>query len=251
MGKLAKLLFRDINGENNTPVTDKKEKKQQSTTSISEVNSSQTPSGSHVQAKPTNYSAPVYNPGRSYQSPEQKHWEDEFVDLLQDLIEKNNQEGFDFLEFTESLLETSERPGPMEYKMVFKIAQKMDASISVQSLIESARKYKELVDSAATSAVGDGERKKSTLQTQMSTTKSNLEQDINANTNQIRELEDKIEKLKLDSDAKSKQLSDIENEYQPQFAEIDAKINAMNTAKSTVISTIESVEQGIQNNIGN
>ena len=54
---------------------------------------------------------------------------EDFVQRLQNLINQNNQAGFDFLEFTESLFEEKQNPTPEVYKTVFRIAQKIDKSL--------------------------------------------------------------------------------------------------------------------------
>ena len=48
---------------------------------------------------------------------------EDFVQRLQNLINQNNQPGFDFLDFTESLFEEKQNPTPEVYKTVFRIAQ--------------------------------------------------------------------------------------------------------------------------------
>ena len=54
---------------------------------------------------------------------------EDFVQRLQKLINQNNQPGFDFLEFTESLFEEKQNPNPEVYKTVFRIAQKMEWTV--------------------------------------------------------------------------------------------------------------------------
>ena len=63
---------------------------------------------------------------------------EDFVQRLQNLINQNNQTGFDFLEFTESLFEEKQNPNPEVYKTVFRIAQKIDKSLTPSRLLDSA-----------------------------------------------------------------------------------------------------------------
>ena len=70
---------------------------------------------------------------------------EDFVQRLQNLINQNNQPGFDFLEFTESLFEEKQNPNPEVYKTVFRIAQKIDKSLTPSRLLDSAMFYKDLV----------------------------------------------------------------------------------------------------------
>ena len=62
---------------------------------------------------------------------EEQSMEEDFVQRLQNLINQNNQPGFDFLEFTESLFEEKQNPNPEVYKTVFRIAQKIDKSLKI------------------------------------------------------------------------------------------------------------------------
>ena len=172
---------------------------------------------------------------------------DDFVERLQKLIEDNNQPGFDFLEFLETLFETSKNPGAPEYTMVFKIAQKMQASLSVPVLLESARTYKKLVESAANSTVIQGQQKKETLIQQKERERASLQTEVQTTTSKADALQKEVDALRESIITKSSQLAAIDQEYEPQFAEIDSKIAAMNTAKEQVIASIVDVEAGIQN----
>lgn len=174
---------------------------------------------------------------------------EDFVDRLQKLIDDNNQPGFDFLEFTQSLFESSQNPSENEYRMVFNIAKKMQANLSSKSLLDSARMYKELAGSAALSVVTDGNTKKEQLTREMEEKRSNLEGGVKTNTDEIKKLEKKIEDLKKDSATKTGDLNLIQQEYDPQFIDIDSKIAAMNLAKEKVINSIVDVETGISNYI--
>lgn len=174
---------------------------------------------------------------------------EDFVNRLQELIDKNNQPGFDFLEYLESLFAASQTPGAMEYQMVFNIAKKMNAGLSVPALLESSRTYKNLVENAATSTIADGQKKKETLKQELEGKRKTLNGDIESIGLQIGALEKQIEALKQDSITKTNQLAAIDKEYEPQFTDIDNKIGAMNLAKEKVISSIVDVEAGIQTHI--
>jgi hypothetical protein len=94
--------------------------------------------------------------------PEQSLVED-FVQRLQNLINQNNQAGFDFLEFTESLFEEKQNPDQEVYKTVFRIAQKIDKSLTPSRLLDSAMFYKNLVQQTADAENAKGESKKQDL----------------------------------------------------------------------------------------
>ncbi len=81
---------------------------------------------------------------------------EDFVQRLQNLINQNNQPGFDFLEFTESLFEEKQNPTPEVYKTVFRIAQKIDKSLTPSRLLDSAMFYKDLVQRTAETEINKG-----------------------------------------------------------------------------------------------
>ena len=174
---------------------------------------------------------------------------DDFVDRLQKLIEANNQQGFDFLEFLESLFESNQNPSPMEYQMIFRVAKKMNANLSAAFLLESARQYKTLVETAASSTIAEGTKKKENLMTEKTNKRQSLSNEVASIDLQMEKLQKQIEELRQISVQTSNQLNAIDAEFQSQFDDIDSKIIAMNTAKEKVISSIVDVEVGIQANI--
>ena len=112
--------------------------------------------------------------------PEQSLVED-FVQRLQNLINQNNQPGFDFLEFTESLFDEKQNPSPEVYKTVFRIAQKMDKSLTPKRLLDSAMYYKDLVQRTAETEVSKGETKKQGLLSDKDTERNGLDANIRDN----------------------------------------------------------------------
>lgn len=172
-----------------------------------------------------------------------------FVGKLQELINQNNQTGFDFLEFTETLFEESQKPDSEVFKMVFRIAKKIDKSLTPEKLIQSANFYKNLVQQAADSEILKGQNKKITLEKEKDNEKRKLEKiQTDANT-QIETLNSQILDLQTQSNNASNQLSAINKKYQEQFSDIDIKINAIDNAKSQVLNSIIDVELGITNNL--
>ena len=103
---------------------------------------------------------------------------EDFVQRLQNLINQNNQTGFDFLEFTESLFEEKQNPTPEVYKTVFRIAQKIDKSLTPSRLLDSAMFYKDLVQRTAETEINKGVSKKQGLQAEKDTEKNNLDNSL-------------------------------------------------------------------------
>lgn len=174
---------------------------------------------------------------------------DDFVNRLHNLINQNNQEGFDFLEFTETLFEESQNPNAEVYKMVFRIAQKMDKSLTPARLIESANYYKNLVQTTTDSEISKGEAKKQSLLADKENEKKGLEQSLNDTKSKLQELNLQIQELKKQEIALSNQFSVIEQKYNGQFIDIEAKIKAIQASKDQVLISIVDVEAGITNNL--
>ena len=174
---------------------------------------------------------------------------DDFVQRLQNLINQNNQAGFDFLEFTESLFEEKQNPTPEVYKTVFRIAQKIDKSLTPSRLIESAMYYKDLVQRTAESEINKGVTKKQGLQVEKDTEKNNLDNGLKDTRTKIQQLSQQIQELQNQEIALSNQLLAIDQKYGGKFFDIDRKVNAIRNAKEQVIVSIVDIEAGIKSNL--
>jgi hypothetical protein len=174
---------------------------------------------------------------------------EDFVQRLQNLINQNNQTGFDFLEFTESLFEEKQNPNAEIYKTVFRIAQKMDKSLTPSRLIDSAMFYKDLVQRTADSEIHKGESKKHELQAEKDNEKNNLDSSLKNTRTKIQQLTKQIQELQNQEVALNNQLMAIDQNYQGKFIDIDRKINAIRNAKEQVIVSIVDIEAGIKSNL--
>ncbi len=174
---------------------------------------------------------------------------EDFVQRLQTLINQSNQPGFDFLEFTESLFEEKQNPGPDVYKTVFRIAQKIDKSLTPSRLLDSAMFYKDLVGRTVETEVNKGESKKQGLQTEKDNERNNLDKSLRETKSKIQQLTLQIQELQNQDYTLSNQLSAIDQKYSSQFIDIDRKIAAIRNAKDQVIVSIVDIEAGIKSNL--
>ncbi len=213
-----------------------------------EVQQNQTQaSETEIKTKQDNYvsnSIPLLPVG----SQEQPLLED-FVQRLQNLINQNNQPGFDFLDFTESLFEEKQNPTPEVYKTVFRIAQKIDKSLTPSRLLDSAIFYKDLVQRTVESEVSKGEAKKQGLQSEKDTERNNLDNSLKEIRIKIQQLTKQIQELQNQDLACSNQLMAIDQKYGGQFIDIDRKIGAIRNAKEQVLASILDIEAGIKSNL--
>jgi len=174
---------------------------------------------------------------------------EDFVQRLQNLINQNNQPGFDFLEFTESLFEEKQNPSPEIYKTVFRIAQKIDKSLTPSRLLDSAMFYKDLVQRTAEAEINKGASKKQGLQAEKETERTNLDNSLKSTRIKIQQLTKQIQELQNQDVALNNQLMAIDQKYNNQFVDIDRKIGAITNAKEQVIVSIVDIEAGIKSNL--
>jgi hypothetical protein len=174
---------------------------------------------------------------------------EDFVQRLQNLINQNNQAGFDFLEFTESLFEEKQNPTPDVYKTVYRIAQKIDKSLSPSRLLDSAMYYKDLVQRTAESEINKGVSKKQELQSEKDTEKNNLDNGLKDTRTKIQQLSRQIQELQNQELALNNKLLAIDQKYSSRFIDIDRKVNAIRNAKEQVIVSIVDIEAGIKSNL--
>jgi hypothetical protein len=174
---------------------------------------------------------------------------DDFVKRLQNLINQNNQPGFDFLEFTESLFEEKQNPGPEVYKTVFRIAQKIDKSLTPSRLLDSAMFYKDLVQRTAESEISKGTSKKQGLQGEKDNEKNSLDSGLRDTRTKIQQLTKQIQDLQNQEVSLNNQLLAIDQKYESKFIDIDRKVNAIRSAKEQVIVSIVDIESGIKSNL--
>jgi hypothetical protein len=174
---------------------------------------------------------------------------EEFVKRLQNLINQNNQPGFDFLEFTESLFEEKQNPTPEVYKTVFRIAQKIDKSLTPSKLLDSAMFYKDLIQRTAETEINKGVSKKQGLQSEKDNEKTNLDNGLKDTRAKIQQLTRQIQELQNQEASLNNQLLAIDQKYDGKFTDIDRKVNAIRGAKEQVIVSIVDIESGIKTNL--
>jgi hypothetical protein len=174
---------------------------------------------------------------------------EDFVQRLQNLINQNNQPGFDFLEFTESLFEEKQNPGPEVYKTVFRIAQKIDKTLTPSKLLQSAMYYKDLVQKTAEGEITKGDSKKQGLEAEKNTERNNLDANLKEVNLKIQQLTRQIQELQNQELSMNNQLMAIDQKYSGQFIDIERKINAIRNAKEQVIVSIVDIEAGIKTNL--
>ncbi|MCX6272294.1 MAG: hypothetical protein NTU44_13970 [Bacteroidetes bacterium] len=199
--------------------------------------------------KGNNTNSPVTSGFQKPDHSQDKSLTEDFADRLHSLINQNNQPGFDFLEYTETLFEESQNPDAEVYKLVFRIAQKMDKSLTPERLIQSAAYYKDLVQKTADAEMVKGETKKQSLVAEKEAEKNNLDKSLKNIIMNIDQLKSQIQELQKQELDVRNQLAVIDQKYNGQFTDIEVKLNAIQGAKEQVIISIVDIEAGIKSNL--
>lgn len=166
---------------------------------------------------------------------------DKALEVYQKGFDSLNQPGFDFYEFYQSVASGGIN-NPAVYAMAFQMASAMDKSISKTSLVQQADFYLGEIQKVYEDFVAKGQTKRQEVES----LKVNENQSL---TNELNDMTHQLEALKTQIEDRTRKLSAIDSKYNPQLSEIDSKLAANTTAKDRILSSIQTVKQGINNNI--
>ncbi len=155
-----------------------------------------------------------------------------FVDLLLKSIEENNIEGFDYLEYKQSLQSLSkiESDEAKRYQNAFAMAQTM--GLSKKKLNESAKRYISVLEKEEAKFAEAFQKQKSTQVDQREAKIKNLHNAIKTKEEQIKKLEQEI--------AKSKdELSKIEGKINETMAKAEATKDGFYASYNMVLGQIQ------------
>ncbi len=160
---------------------------------------------------------------------------DQFYKVLFDALEKNNQPGFDYLEFKKALqaLETIGLDEKTRYLSAFAGAQASGAS--AQQLTESATTYLKVLDTEAVNF-------KNAVEVQRTKQISNRENEVKQLTNLISGKMDQIQKLQVEIAEHTKMLSALDSEIKSAQSKIE-------TTKADFSVTYESLVKKIHDDV--
>lgn len=163
-----------------------------------------------------------------------------FVNVLLQAIEANNQEGFDYLEYKQSLqnLGNVDMDQKTRYQSALALAKTMGATPA--KLISSAKKYIEVLDNE-----GAKFKKASKNQTQRQVTGKKeeikqLEKAINSKQQQIEQLQQEIEKHKVQLNKTKSTIDDAAAKVERTTSKF---LLAYNSVKNQIMSDIENMEK--------
>jgi len=219
---------------NNTDEPQKEEVKSEVKTEIKKESSVKFPSSKNEFETPVKQNKSQGNPDI------QKHLE-KFAEIYHTTFEGLNQPGYDFFEYYTAVI-SGDISDPKTYVMAFNMGKAMDKTITKEKLLEYSQYYTTETDKIYNKFVSDGNAKKQDLENQKHTENENL-------SGELTSLKQQLESIKIQIQDKENKLSLIDNKYQPMISEVENKLIANDTAKNKMVSSIETVKQGIINNL--
>jgi hypothetical protein len=160
----------------------------------------------------------------------------------QEGLKSLKQSGYDFLDFAESLTDEDKANPSASFPMAIRFASKMDKTVSKDKLIQSADYYTGKINENYNNYVTNGNAKKEDVLNQ----KSNESLSLN---NELGLIEEQIRALQIQLNDRKNKISSIDSKYASKLEEVDSKLLANDIAKNEVINSIESLKQGIINNV--
>ena len=155
-----------------------------------------------------------------------------FVNLLLKAIEANNREGFDYLEFKQSLqsLEKVESDEAKRYKSAFVMAQTM--GLERKTLFESAQHY--------ANVLGQEEKKfNDAVENQRTAKIAAKKNKLTKLNNSIANKETEIKKLMADIETEKKDLVSVKSEIDSSLAKVESTKDAFYKAYNMVLDQIK------------
>ena len=159
---------------------------------------------------------------------------DKFIEILHQVLEKNNQPGFDYLEYkkaVQSVAKLQKMDEKNKFKTAFAAAQAMNVQPS--SLTESAKKYLSLLQVEETNF---NQSANQFLANQV----SNKENEAKSIQNSIQSKREQIENLKKELEVSEKRLVSLKSEIESAKEKVDSNIANFKASYTTVIDQIKS-----------
>ena len=165
--------------------------------------------------------------------------ENKFVDMLLRSIEANNIEGFDYLEYKQSLqsLVKIESDEAKRYQNAFAMAQTM--GLSKKKLNDSIERYLNVLEGEEKKFAEAFEKQKSTQVIEREQNVANLKKSIEAKNEQIK-------KLHLEIKEAEKELAKVEGKINESLAKVEATKDGFYASYHMVVGQIKSDAENIK-----
>ncbi|MES2794591.1 MAG: hypothetical protein V4683_01430 [Bacteroidota bacterium] len=152
-----------------------------------------------------------------------------------------NHEGYDFFELYKSIMAVG-ADNAQSYQMAFVMGKSIKSDLTKTFLLEKAKVYVTEIEKVHAKYAEVGNKKRADLAAQLNSEKNNL-------NNSIKNLESQIANLQAELNKQKGELAIIDNKFGPSLAEMEARINANDHAKQTLLSSIQKVINGINQNL--
>ncbi len=196
-----------------------------------------TPAAKSSPTKPK--SAAKSQPSAAPKSSGQAKPENKFVDMLLRSIEANNIEGFDYLEYKQSLqsLMKIESDEAKRYQNAYAMAQTM--GLTKKKLNDSIKRYLQILDGEEKKFSEAFEKQKSTQVIQREQNVSNLKKSIQAKQQQIKKLQAEIKEAETE-------LNKTEGKINESLAKVEATKDGFYASYQMVVGQIKADAEKIK-----
>jgi hypothetical protein len=187
---------------------------------------------------------PVVNtpqPVASIENPSCQPHLDKIVQLYESGFDGLNQPGYDFYEFFKAVISGGVE-NPQVYAMALSMGKAMDGNVSKETLLSQSQFYIDEIIKVHGTYVENGTSKKN----QLLATKENERSQL---SNELDGLKMQMEAISNQIVSKQTSLSEIDNKYANDLLEVDCKLMANDVAKDKILTSINSVKQGLTNNL--
>lgn len=213
---------------------------------INDENKSNTPSQPSVPitetAKTSETQFPTtVSPSAVQFNPSNNPFIEDVLSVYQKGFEGLNNEGFDFFELYKSVMAVGPT-NPQSYQMAFAMGKSLRPEISKEFLLDKSKFYITEIEKVFQNYDVIGSSKQSELNNNIVNKKDNLNKEITNLQKQIADLQNTLQ-------AKTAELSQIDNDNKQQFLEIQQKIEANTIAKQRILESINTVIAGINQHL--
>ena len=163
------------------------------------------------------------------------------VSMYESGFDSLNKPGYDFYEFFKAIKAVGSNDASV-YKMALSMAQGVDSKVTKSKLLTQADYYIKEIEKVHKNYENQGNAKKASIQSNQNTNKKNL-------TIEISDLEKQLINLQNQISNKKNQLQSGDTNLMSEVAGIDQKIVANDMARTKILETINTVVEGIKNNI--
>ncbi len=163
-----------------------------------------------------------------------------FVDILLKAIEANNLDGFDYIEFKNSLhsLSKMNMDEPTRYKSAYAMAQTMGTS--VDKLVQSGNHYLDVL-------AKEHNKFQNAVKNQLDSQVNGRKQQITELKSSIESKKKKIAELQKEIEQESKQLDELNNDLTSAAEKVKSTENSFNHAYDSVVKQIKNDIQQMNN----